>query len=127
MKPLRPSHVATVVRVSTQSPWMLLACALVLSALSLVFISSHFRMTSDTTQLFSPKVRWRQHEIALTQAFPQNSDTIVVVVDGATPELAERAAGQLADKLAPDTRHFAGVRRPDGGPFFSKEGLLFLS
>ena len=127
MKPLKPSFIATIVRVSTQSPWQLLGCALLLAAIAMVFISGHFRMTSDTTQLFSPKVGWRQHEIALSKAFPQYDDTILVVIDGATPELAEHAASQLTDRLTPDARRFAGVRRPDGGPFFGKEGLLFLS
>jgi hopanoid biosynthesis associated RND transporter like protein HpnN len=127
MKPRPLSQIARLVRVSGRHPWAIIGAALVLCALAMVFIAGHFRMTSDTTALFSPKVAWRQHEIELTKAFPQNSDTIVVVVDGATPELAEHAASALFDKLSPDTLHFVGVRRPDGGPFFAKQGLLFLS
>jgi hopanoid biosynthesis associated RND transporter like protein HpnN len=126
MKPRHPISIATVVRKSCQRRWLALLAAIALCALSMVYIAGHFRMTSDTTQLFSASVPWRQREIAMTKAFPQNSDTIVVVVDGATPELAERAAAQLTDKLAPQSKLFRGVRRPDGG-FFAREGLLFLS
>ncbi len=60
-------------------------------------------------------------------AFPQLRDVMVVVVDGATPELAEDAATRLAQKLAGDTAHFRRVSRPDGGEFFAREGLLFSS
>jgi hopanoid biosynthesis associated RND transporter like protein HpnN len=126
MKPRHPISIATVVRKSCQRRWLVLLASLALCALALVYIAGNFRMTSDTTQLFSPKVAWRQREIAFTKAFPQNSDNIVVVIDGATPELAEHAAATLTEKLSADTRRFIGVRRPDGG-FFAKEGLLFLS
>ena len=124
----RALSISRVVRTGGEHPWMTLAAALLLCVLAGVFIAGHFKMTSDTTQMFSPTVDWRQHEITLTKAFPQNSDTIVVVVDGATPELAEQAAATLTARLTPQTgRLFAGVRRPDGGAFFAREGLLFLS
>jgi hopanoid biosynthesis associated RND transporter like protein HpnN len=126
MKPRNRFTIATVVRRSCLRRWQVLFAALALCAVALVYIFGHFRMTSDTTQLFSPSVGWRQREIALTKAFPQNSDTIVVVIDGKTPELAEHAADTLNGKLAADTKLFLRVRRPDGGPFFKKEGLLFL-
>ena len=58
--------------------------------------------------------------------FPQQNNLIVIVVDGATAEQADIAAGRLAAALAPDTNHFTSVRRPDGGPFFAHEGLLLL-
>lgn len=101
--------------------------AFVLCAIAVVFISGHFRMTSDTSELFSDKVNWRRNELVMSRAFPQNKDLIVVVVDGATPELAEGAAAALNERLAAQHGRFKTVRRPDGGPFFSREGLLFLT
>ena len=50
---------------------------------------------------------------------------IAVVVDGATPDLAEQATAALAQRLAGNTAMFRAVRRPDGGPFFNRAGLLF--
>jgi uncharacterized protein len=44
-----------------------------------------------------------------------------------TRELAERATAALADRLALQTKLFRTVRRPDGGAFFNRNGLLFLS
>ena len=56
-------------------------------------------MTTDTAALISPDVDWRKQERAMEAAFPQLSDVMLVVVDGATPELAEDARGQ-ADRAA---------------------------
>jgi hopanoid biosynthesis associated RND transporter like protein HpnN len=127
MKAPKALSISNAVSTSNRHPWATLGVVLVLCMLAGWYISGHFKMTSDTTQLFSPTVDWRQNEIALTKAFPQNSDNIIVVIDGATPELAEQAATALAAKLTPQTKLFAGVRRPDGGAFFTREALLFLS
>jgi len=48
----------------------------------------------------------------------------VVVVDGETPELSEEAAASLAKSLS---AQFEFVRRPDAGPFWDHNGLLFAS
>ena len=126
MRNLKFSPIQTAVKAGAGRPWLTLSGVLALSAAALWFVVGHFSMTSDTAALISSKVAWRQHEIAMDKAFPQNTDSTVVVIDGATPELAEAAAAALTAKLAADTRLFRSVVRPDGGPFFAREGLLFL-
>ncbi|HEY6715984.1 MAG TPA: MMPL family transporter, partial [Reyranella sp.] len=59
-------------------------------------------------------------------AFPQFNNLTMVVVDGATPELANDATRRLAAALKERLDLFQSVRWPDGGPFFEREGLLFL-
>jgi hopanoid biosynthesis associated RND transporter like protein HpnN len=115
------------VRLACERPWLTLAISLLLAAAALVYAATHFDMTSDTAKLISPKAEWRRHEQALDAAFPENGDTSVVVVDGATPEIAEKGAADLAAALEPQKKLFLSVRRPDGGAFFAREGLLFLS
>ena len=46
-------------------------------------------MDTDSTKLISPNVDWRQREIHFDALFPQQVNLILIVVDGATPELAE--------------------------------------
>ncbi|HEX3365086.1 MMPL family transporter [Phenylobacterium sp.] len=118
--------IRSAVKLGSGHPWLTLSVVAALSAAALWFVVGHFSMTSDTAALISGKVPWRQHEIAMDKAFPQNTDSTVVVIDGATPELAESAAAVLTAKLAAETQLFGSVRRPDGGPFFAREGLLFL-
>ena len=121
------SPIPAIVSASIRRPWQTLGLCLVLAALALVFISNRFEMTTDTAALISPQVDWRQRERAMEAAFPQLSDVMLVVIDGKTPELAEDAATRLTARLAADPGHFRLVRRPDGGDFFAREGLLFGS
>jgi len=51
----------------------------------------------------------------------------MVVVDGATPELADDAAKRLVAALKDRRDLFRTARWPSGGPFFEREGLLFFS
>lgn len=108
-------------------PWATLVAALVLAAAAVIYTAGHFTMTTDTAALISPSVEWRQHERAMDDAFPQLRDSMLIVVDGATPELAEDGAARLAAALAEDHAHFRNVSRPDGGDFFAREGLLYGS
>jgi hopanoid biosynthesis associated RND transporter like protein HpnN len=126
MRWLNLRWLASVVAASAARPWLVAALCVALSAIALVFTATHFSMTSDTAQLISPSVDWRRREMAMAAAFPQNTDTTVVVIDGATPELAEQAAAALAARLQTRRDLFRSVRRPDDGPFFAREGLLFL-
>ncbi len=90
------------------------------------FAVSHFKMNSDTAQLISRELPWRQRQIDFDKLFPQNDDLIVVVVDGKTPERTEQAASGLATALAAKGDVFQSVRRPDASELFTKDGLLFL-
>ncbi len=101
----------------------LLGIALGLAALA--FAGSHFSMNTDTNTLISRSLPWRQRESAFNALFHPEGDQTVVVIDGKTPELAERGAAQIAAGLTSRPDLFSQVSRPDGGPFFSQEGLLF--
>ena len=59
------------------------------------------------------------------RVFPHTGDTLLVVIDGVTPDLAEDAAGALAERFAQDPARFKTVYRPGGDPFFSRNGLLY--
>src|SRR6516165_843164 len=91
------------------------------------YVTGHFAMTTDTYALLSPNLPWRVRQAEFNAAFPPESSDIVVVVDGQTPELSEAAAARLAASLGAQTRLFRSVERPDGGPFWAHNGLLFES
>jgi hopanoid biosynthesis associated RND transporter like protein HpnN len=87
----------------------------------------HIGIDTDTDKLFSPNLPWRRAAMEMDRAFPQNADLLAIVIDGATPDQAEDAAAILAQRLAANSDLFRDVREPDGGMFFRKNGLLFLS
>ncbi len=92
-----------------------------------VLTARHIGIDTDTEKLFSPTLAWRRAEAEMDRAFPQNTNLLALIVNGATPDQAEDAAAVLARRLAAEPDLFQDVRQPDGGPFFQKNGLLFLS
>src|SRR6201985_2156404 len=100
--------------------------ALVLTVGAGAYTNAHFAMNTDSEKLISADVGWRQREIQFDRQFPQQSNLILVVIDGKTPELAEAGAASLTARLTKNKNLFPDVRRPDGGPFFDHNGLLFL-
>jgi hopanoid biosynthesis associated RND transporter like protein HpnN len=101
-------------------------CA-VLAAGAGVYVANNFAMNTDSSQLIDAKVAWRMRQAQFDAAFPGQTNLILVVIDGKTPELAEAAAARLSEKLKTQPTLFRSVRRPDGGDFFNRNGLLFLS
>ena len=117
--------VARLAAVAAARPRAVVLLAVLLTALAAAFAATHFAMNTDTYALIAPQAGWRQDEARLRAAFPGNGDTIVAVIDGQTPELAEAGAAAIAARLASDKSHFRLVARPDGGAFFDRAGLLY--
>jgi hopanoid biosynthesis associated RND transporter like protein HpnN len=91
-----------------------------------LYTSRHFRIDTNSERLVSQKTEWRQREIHFDRLFPQRNNLILVVVDGVTPERAEYGAAALTERLLHHRDLLPIVRRPDGGAFFDKNGMLFL-
>ena len=90
------------------------------------YAATHLTIDTDIEHMLPTGLAWRQNEIALDRAFPQNDSLLVIVIDGQTGDLAERAARELALRMRAEPELFHYVRQPDGGPFFEQNGLLFL-
>lgn len=120
--------VAGIVAASVRLSWLTILLALAVSGGAIYYVVNNFAITTDTSQLISPELDWRKRERQFDAAFSQHTDTIDIVIDGKTPELTESAAAQLSAALSKSTPEpFQIVRRRDGGPFFEKNGLLYLS
>ncbi len=120
------AQIAKVVNICTAYPWVVIAIALLISGISGVYSARNFAINTDINKLISPELSWRQRELAFLEAFPQRTETILAVVDAPTAELAGQATAALIEKISPQTELFKGVRDPAGGPFFARNGLLFL-
>src|SRR5438270_5693023 len=103
-----------------------LVLALIAGLLCGFYVAGHFAMNSDAASLISAQTSWRKRNAAFDAQFPQLGNTVDIVIDGATPELAERGAAELTAALKNRADLFHNVRTPGGGDFFSHEGLLFL-
>lgn len=122
-----PVLITQAVLTCARRPWVVILVAAALTAGALIYAASHFAIDTDSTRLIANDVAWRKRELAFDAAFPQRADLIAVVVDGATPELAEQATAALAQRLESQVGLYRAVWRPDGGAFFDRAGLLFES
>ncbi len=118
---------ATLVEFCQRRAWMVLAAGLIISILSGYYGATSLGVDTDTGKLFSPKLDWQKQKLAMQAAFPASAGQTTVVVDGTSSGAVEDGTAALAAALAKRTDLFSSVHRPDGGPFFNRYGLLFLS
>src|SRR5216683_2816678 len=118
--------VVRLVQVSTRAARLVVVVSLLGGVLLGAYAATHLNVDTDTNKLISPELPWRKREADFDRAFPQNVDLLAIVVDAATPGQAEDAAASLAQWLRDRPELYKTVRRPDGGEFFTRNGLLFL-
>ncbi len=106
---------------------LIVSIFLLAAVVAAVYTTVHFQIDTNSEHLVSSKTHWRRRELHFDKLFPQQNNLALVVIDGATPERAEAAAAALTNKLSARKDLFPVVRRPDGGPFFDRNGMLFLS
>ena len=112
---------------SVRRRWLVIVAAVLLTVAGGIAAAGLFRINTDVERLIDTSVPWRQDEIAFEKAFPQRSNLVAAVIDGQTPEIAEEAAARFADALKTHRSEIETVYRPDGGPFFDRNGLLLMS
>jgi hopanoid biosynthesis associated RND transporter like protein HpnN len=128
--PRRHALTATIVQLvelSSRYAWPVILGFSLLAMLSTVYFGRHFAISTDSNKLLSSSLPWRQQELMLDAAFPQRIDRIVAVIDASTPEAADNAADALVNALASRPDLIRTVSRPDGGEFFERNGVLYLS
>ena len=119
--------IVRVVRLSTRYAWVVIPAFLVAAALAGVYVQRNIAINTDSGKLLSSALPWRQQEIKLNRLFPQRTDLMIVVIDATTPEAADEAAHALVNALADQKGVIRTITRPDGGEFFARNGVLFLS
>lgn len=119
--------IAAIVSVCAARPRFVVVALLAAAAVAGVYAAGHFKMYTQTEELLSPQLPFRVDERNFNAAFNKAEPGMIAVINGATPEIAEDAAARLAAAMTARTDLFQRVQRPDGGGFFAKNGLLFLS
>ena len=97
-----------------------------LSIVSGLFAAKHFAINSEINTLLSAELPWRKREVAFEKAFSR-FESIIVVVNAPTAELAGLATTELAAELEKHTDRFKTVSQLGGGEFFARNGLMFQS
>jgi len=115
------------VRLSSRYSWPVILGFLLVAIVSISYVTRHFAITTDSNNLLSSSLPWRQQELMLDRAFPQRVDQIIAVIDATTPEAADNAADALVNELLSRSDVIRNISRLDGGEFFERDGILFLT
>ncbi len=108
-------------------PTMVLIITALTTCLVLFYSVTHFKINVDVRGMISEKLHFRKLSNEFSRDFPTLTDTIVVVIDADTAELASSARRNLAARLRQEKGFFKTVYEPGGGTFFEKNGLLYLN
>ena len=113
-------------RIAHRFAWPIAVLGILSAVAAGVYAARTLGIDSDTVEMLSPELEFRRLDTELRAAFPRQARDLVAVVDGDTPEQAERAALWLAERFAARPKLFRSVFHPGGDPFFRRNGLLLL-
>src|SRR5262250_1735143 len=118
--------VVNIVDYFTRYAAQIIGIAALLGLATAIYAAGHFAIDADVYKLISKELPWRQREVAFEKSFPLKDETILAIIDAPTSELATQATTVLIEKLAAQKDLFRSILEAGGGPFFRKNGLLFL-
>jgi uncharacterized protein len=118
--------IVTIVDYCIRYATQIIGIAALLGLVTAIYAAGHFAIDADVNKLISKDLPWRQREAAFQKFFPPKEETILAVIDAPTSELATQATAALIQKLSDQKNHFHSIMEAGGGPFFQKNGLLFL-
>ncbi len=109
----------------TKRALLVIALCLLSGAGALYYTLSHMGINTSVVDMLSADLPFRQNDIAVMEAFPAITDSLVVVVEGPDGARNEKAAERLSQALAQDPALFPTVFYPQADPFFRRNGLLY--
>ncbi len=105
---------------------LVLLVALIAAGAAGWYAANNLGLVADTNKLFSPDLAWQKTQTGFDQAFPLTVMQTAIVIEGKAADAVDSGTDDLAAALAKRTDLFKTVQRPDSGPFFDKNAILFL-
>ena len=105
---------------------VVLLLAFVASVAAFGYVHEHLGIQTNTADMISPSLQWRQRHIDFKRHFPQFEDTLTIVVDAQSADRASQAAVLLSAALAKQDNLFQSVDLPADNEFFRRSALLLL-
>jgi hopanoid biosynthesis associated RND transporter like protein HpnN len=119
--------IAAVIRFSLDHRVVVAVVGLAAGGLAWTYAIRTLGINTDTADMISPELAWRQDFIAYREAFPARDRNLIVVVDGGPAQSVDDFATGLANRLRASPDLFRSVSLAGAGPFFERNGLLYLS
>ena len=113
-------------RSAARHAWTTIVITLLLCAGSAWLVMSRLSIDTNTAALFDQRLPYLAADNRFQAQFPEESDTLLVVIDAPSARDAATAATQMASAMRAKPELYLSVREPGGGDFFLKNGLLYL-
>ncbi|NJD07512.1 MAG: hypothetical protein FIA97_13585, partial [Methylococcaceae bacterium] len=107
-------------------PWWLIFVSLLACGLIGKYTMDNLTINTNTADMISIKLPFQQNRIRLENAFPQDISTVLLLVEGSTPEHTDAAVQRIVRELDKAKGEIASVYIPDAGEFFTRNGMLYL-
>ena len=117
----------TWVRLVLRHRQLTIVIGLATGVVCLLYAGQNLRINTDTTDMISPDLPWRQDFIAYRERFEARDRNILIVVDADIPEHADDLATALADGLRQSPALYRSVFLAGSGEFFERYALMYLS
>ncbi|HYE36812.1 MMPL family transporter [Methylocaldum sp.] len=108
-------------------PWLVILLFLVVCGFTLQYTMENLKVNTNTADMISTDLPFQQNRIKLEKAFPQDVNTIILLVEGKTPEETSETVKRIGEKLRQNSTDIKSVHIPDEGEFFARNGLLYLN
>ena len=110
-----------------KASWLVVGLFLLAAAFAGHFTVNNLSVSTDTGAMIDGELDFQVRAAELKAAFPQLKNGIILLAKAPTLDEADAYAAKIAELIEKDTEHFTDVFAPSTDPFFTENGLLFLS
>jgi hopanoid biosynthesis associated RND transporter like protein HpnN len=103
-----------------------IAATLAAAALALWYAAHNLGVNTDTANMISATLPWRQNFNEYRDAFPARDRNLLIVIDAPSPARADQFAAKLLAELRRDPSLYHSILLQGEGEFFERNGLLYL-
>ena len=119
-------HLAHAVAAILRRRKLAIVALLAAAALSVWYAARNLGVNTDTTNMMSATLPWRQNFSEYREAFPVRDRNLLVVIDAKTPARADEFAAKLLAELRREPDVYRSLFLQGEGEFFARNGLLYL-
>ncbi|MEX2311121.1 MAG: MMPL family transporter, partial [Rhodospirillales bacterium] len=105
---------------------MVVLGAVLISVLAAVYLAQNIRIDTNTEDMLSASLPFRQNAIALDREFPILESNLLVVLEAPNSDAADAGAKRLVDAMRLKPEIFGSVFSSQTDPFLLKNGFLYL-
>ena len=107
-------------------PWLLIVSFVVASVFVGKYTMDNLTVNTNTADMISTDLPFQQNRLKLEKAFPQDVDTVLLLVESNSPEQTSAVVKRISEALRQKKDVVKSVYVPDEGEFFDRNGMLYL-